>query len=136
MTIDATLQQIDDHILQLQKQRENVLLLGDKLKDFPHEVSLAVFGEFIDIEHLDRAKVVALISHLKSGKWDKTPSGSPGKIDYVNTGFLNGAKMRIWAADPPPSCKLVEEQVEIPAQPARIEKRLKLVCKEHELAAV
>lgn len=136
MTINATLEQIESSIKRLERQRESVLLLGEKLKDFPHEVSLTVFAEFVDFDNLNRAQVVALITHLKSGKWNKSPSGTPGKIDYVNETFLPGAKLRIWSAEPPASCKLVEEEVEIPAVPARIEKRMKLVCKEHEPASV
>lgn len=136
MTIDSTLERIDAQIETLKRQRENVVLLGEKLADFPHDVNLSVYGEFVDFDNLTRAQVVALITHLKSGKWDKSPSNQSGKIDYVNAGFLKDAKLRIWAAEPPASCKLVEEDVEIPAQPARIEKRMKLVCKEHVLASV
>lgn len=137
MTIQDTLDNIDAQIAKLNKQRESVVLLGAKLADYPHQVSLSVFGDYVDFNSLTRAETVSLITHLKSGKWDKTPSSSVSdKIDYVNSTFLPDAKLRIWGAEPPASCKVVEEDVEIPAQPARIEKRRKLVCRDHELQAV
>lgn len=136
MKIQESLDRIDAQIETLKKQRENVVLLGEKLADYPHEVSISAFGDFIDFDNLNRAQVVSLLTHLKSGKWDKAASGQAGKIDYVNSTFLKDAKLRIWGAEPPASCKIVEVEVEIPAQPARIEKQKKLVCKNHELQAI
>jgi hypothetical protein len=83
---------------------------------------------FLDFEQLTHAEVIEIIQKLP-GAWDKNENGA--RIDYIRREPLNcGVKLRIWAGEPPPSCRIIEEEVEIPAVPARKELRKKLVCKE------
>jgi hypothetical protein len=132
MNMQDSIDRLDRQIETLQKQRGAMLILRDKLADFPAELQVSTCNECLDFDNLSRADTIRLITHLKTGKWNKVPSSVSGKIDYRNTTFLPGITLRLWGAEPPASCRLVEEDVEIPAQPARTEKRLKLVCKEYE----
>lgn len=136
MNTQKTIERIDQQIATLQRQKQAVIALGEKLADYPHEIDISAYGDYVDFNNLNRTETVALITHMKFGKWDKSPSAYEGKIDYVNQTAIPDVKLRIWGAEPPPSCKLVETEVEIPAQPARMEKRITLQCKEHELQAV
>jgi hypothetical protein len=136
MNIQETLDSIDSQIERLKKQREAVVLIGEKLSDYPEQVGISTFMNFVDFDNPTRAQAVKLITHLKTGKWDKEPSSVEGKINYTNSTFVPGVTLRIYAAEPPHSCKVVEVDVEIPAQPARTVKQKKLVCKDHELQAI
>lgn len=80
----------------------------------------------IDFNHLPHEQIIELIKAV-GGKWDKVPtSGVDGKIDYSTE--VNGLKIRCWAGQPPPNCKLVEVLETIPDQPERIVTRMKLQC--------
>lgn len=120
----------------LARKRLALASLVARLDGFPSDVSLSFGyigdGTSIDIDNTDRAITTALISYLKAGIWTKEPAYN-ATINYVNTTLLN-IPIRIYGAEPPPSCKIVEEDVEIPAQPARIEKRKRVVCpSEHQV---
>jgi hypothetical protein len=69
-----------------------------------------------------------LLAGLKAfgGDWEKEAMDG-GTVNYSQ--MINGLSIRFFSAPPPPNCRLEEEEVLIPAQPSRIEKRLKLVCK-------
>lgn len=136
MTLDTQIKNIDRQITLLRSQREALVLLASKLNTFDEQLSVSTHGDYIDFDNLKRGQVVKLLSHLKSGKWKKEPGYESGKINYINETFLPDTKLRLYAAEPPASCKLVEEEIEIPAQPARKEKRIRLVCKDHELQTV
>lgn len=138
--INELLQAIDEEekkmLETIAKKRETLRLLQPKLESFTSDLSLSFggYGDWtsIDFDYPGRAVTVDLISHIKAGKWDKELSYVDGKIDYSNT-TMCPLKLRIYAAEPPGSCKIIETPVEIPAQPARIEMRKKVVCTEHQL---
>ncbi len=75
---------------------------------------------------------VQVLMQLAPG-WDKKTWD--GGIDY--DAEVDGVCYKIRAADGalPPTCKLVEKEVEIPAQPARIEKRMVIECATLEATA-
>lgn len=85
-------------------------------------------NQSLDFDCLPHSEVMKVISIL-GGKWTKKLAGT--KIDY--SADIDGFLVRCWSGEPPPSCKIVEETVEIPAQPATTEKRLRLVCDEGSL---
>jgi hypothetical protein len=138
--INELLQQLDteekDFAEMLAKKRETLRMLQPKLEGFDKDLSLSFCGygnyQKLDFNYPGRETTVTLIAHIKAGKWDKTLSGANGKIDYVNK-TLCPLELRIYAADPPGSCKIVEIPEEVPAQPARIVIRKKVVCTEHQL---
>jgi len=132
MNIEYNIKRIDECIATLQKQRDAFVKLGERLAGIKTPVHFSIAGDMIDIDLPKRGEVVDIIKHLKTGKWRKQISCSaPDKVDYYNDTFFLGVKIRMYQAEPPASCKIVMEDVVIPAQPERIEKRPKLVCKEH-----
>jgi hypothetical protein len=80
----------------------------------------------LDFDHLPHAKVISVVRSL-GGKWKKTPTGD-NRIHY--TAEIDGMTVRCYAGEPPPSCKLVEVEVHVPAQviPAHTVKKMKMVC--------
>jgi len=93
--------------------------------------TLSVCGNTIDFDNPSRLDVEKLLIHLKGGKWDKQPGCAEAKVNYeTREEFLPGFKVRLWSAPPPRTCRIVEEEIEVPAQPARKEIRKRLVCSE------
>ena len=84
-------------------------------------------GMVLDLNYLTHDEIIKVIQ-IFPGKWDKELNGA--RINYIN----REAKVRCYAGEPPPSCRLVEEEIEIPPQPARKEKRFRLVCKDETAA--
>lgn len=84
----------------------------------------SIFSDYLDFNGLTREETLAVISSLKAGKWVKTANNAfPETIDY-NT-EIDGMKVRLWAAAPPDSCRIVEFEEEVPA--TKIVRR-KLIC--------
>lgn len=81
----------------------------------------------IDIDNLDHDDTMRVMRALNAGRWDRKESGVEGKLDYVAT--VNGLTVRLWAAAPPDSCRVVEEEYEIPATRAV---RKRIICREDE----
>lgn len=134
MNIETRLAEIQSVIdgLQLKKQ----WLLNNRTKieelDLQEKVSFGYGSRSIDFDYLAHDKVVEVVRTF-GGKWAKTPSGDNGKIDYETA--LDGVTIRCWAGEPPPSCKIVEVEEDVPAQPASKRIVRKMVCKETEVAA-
>lgn len=92
----------------------------DSLPDRPF-----VFEQQIDFNSLPHTQVVDVIKAF-GGKWDKSISSGGERVDY-NT-VCDGVAVRCWNGEPPPSCKIVEEEVEVAAVPAHKKMVRKLVC--------
>lgn len=83
--------------------------------------------ESIDFDRLTHDDVVKVLKAL-GGKWDKeVNSAESSRVDYSTK--IDGLKVRLWAGEPPPNCKIVEVQEEIPAVPATTRTVRRLVCK-------
>jgi hypothetical protein len=78
-----------------------------------------------DFENLKHPDVIRIISAFP-GKWKKEPAGD-ARVNYSTT--FDGMQIRCYRGEPPANCKIVYEEVEIPA---RKERRAKLVCREVE----
>src|SRR5207244_1382037 len=85
----------------------------------------------IDFDKLSHPEIVRVIQTFP-GTWSKTPSGEASgiRIDYHSQ--FDGMKLRCWAGEAPPNCKIIEETVEVPAQPATTRTVRKLVCANSE----
>lgn len=84
----------------------------------------------VDFNLLPHADVIKVIRAV-GGKWKKTLNTSADKkprIDYETE--VDGYRIRCWAGEPPPTCRLVEVEEEIPEQviPAHKIKKVKMVC--------
>ncbi len=85
---------------------------------------LTVFDAGIDFDHLSREDATQVMRHIGGGKWRKNVNTSYAEcLDYITE--INGIRVRLWAASPPETCRVVEIEEEIPAQ--KIIRR-KLVC--------
>lgn len=134
--INELLENLVDEQTQLNLKLKGLNELQPKIQEFPLDLRIGFgYPTCIDIEYPGRKAVVDLITHFKAGKWDKELSGVEGKINYLNKTLLS-LPLRIYAAEPPPSCRIVEEDTLIPAQPARVIKRKKVVCTEHQLTPI
>lgn len=80
-------------------------------------------GEMM-IYGLDHDRAIACMSAIGAGKWKKKLCpGNSLTIDYNTT--VDGVDVEIYGTPPPASCKIVEEEIEVPA---RKEIKLTLVC--------
>lgn len=90
--------------------------------------NIDAMGYSIDVNNPTREQSLAIIRAF-GGDWEKNLT--PGMSDKVNyTAEIDGRHVRLWASAPPPSCRLVEQEYIVPAQPERIEKRMVLKCTE------
>lgn len=108
--------------------------MGIKLiKQLPDDLveKVTLFANKIDFDYLKHSDIMRVIKHIP-GEWIKSPALDPTKIDYILDMVELDLQVRCWAGEPPPSCKIVEEEVIVPEQviPARVEIRRKLVCNE------
>jgi hypothetical protein len=88
-----------------------------------------IYNEYLDFNQLSREQALTVIGMLKAGEWTKSVNACmPELIDY-NT-EINGIKVRLWAAAPPDSCRVVEVEEEVPA--TKIVRR-KLICSDPEV---
>jgi len=101
---------------------------------------VSLSGGLVDFDRLPHKEVIRVIRTL-GGKWKKSVNvhADPGKtkIDYVAE--INGKTFRCWGGDPPPSCRLVEVEEDVPELVIKAHKKkvMKLICTgEHEPAAV
>lgn len=112
---------------EIERKQHEIQRLEDLLVTFPAlgdlTVDVSFCGSYLDFDHLSHEDVIKVIKAV-GGKWNKEPCD--GKINYSTT--IEGMRLRCWQGEPPPSCRIVEEEVVIPAQPERREMRRKLVC--------
>jgi hypothetical protein len=102
-------------------------------QDCELEQATITFCGTLDFDNPTRADVQNLMRVLGGGKWTKEKSGTDGRLNYETEQpvFGGDVKLRLWAAQPPGTCRMVEKKVVIPAEPAkpeRIEVRMVLKC--------
>lgn len=85
-----------------------------------------IYSDQIDVNNLEHADALRVMRALNAGRWERKESGVEGKLDYI--AVIDGWKVRLWAAGPPDSCRVVEEEYEIPAVPARTGTRKRVIC--------
>lgn len=92
------------------------------------EPKATVYCDGIDINRPTREEAKAIRAKLPKGlKWRKELCGDQSTLNYSTV--VEGVTIRLWSTPPPPSCKIVYEEILIPARTERIPK---LVCKETE----
>ena len=75
--------------------------------------------------NLTRDDTLELIRMVGAGQWLKAVNANHAdKLDYITT--IDGVHFQIYAAPPPTSCRIVEEEIEVPAHK---EIKRTLVCK-------
>lgn len=130
-------QQIDNAIAAQNAAIENIGKAIEALRFFQAQyldleldkATVSYYGGYIDFNTPSRNDVRAILSRIKGGKWSKCKNSNESSLNYISEReIVPGVKFRIWGAEPPPSCKLVEEDVLVEAVPAHIEKRFRMVC--------
>lgn len=130
----SVLKNIDNTILELNKSlnwsyyaRAFVL---EHLATFDQLPDATCFGTYIDFNSLPHDQVMEVVKAFP-GRWKKEPDGN-GKIHYSIT-LRNSSKVtelieiviRCYSGEPPPNCKVIYEDVLVPA---RTERRAKMIC--------
>ncbi len=112
---------IDAHIGWLKKHREII----DRLSIAP-----SLFAMGLDFDRANRSQILEIIKAFP-GVWDKNINSSDStKMDYVRRSSDSEPRIRIWSGELPPTCKLVEEWVDVPPMPATRIKKLVVKCSE------
>ncbi len=111
----------NQHMMWLRRNRQYLERLPDSLLDKTDHSP----GFRIDFNHLTHAETIQVIRAF-GGKWDK--KYDEDKINYTRRDEVDGLIIRVWQGEPPPFCKIVEVEVEVPAQAATTKKVKKVVC--------
>ncbi len=93
-------------------------------------------GEFVDFDYLEHQDIIKVVRNL-GGKWSKKlNSVHQGKIDYEQQ--IAGVTVRCYAGKPPPSCRLIDVEEDVPEQVIPAHKRIvkKMICTDAEPVAV
>jgi hypothetical protein len=123
-SIADTIKDLEQEIIDKQK-----VLQWLHAHPLPDGVKLTAQRHSIDIDRpADRDLVAAIMKALAAGRWERSTNVNGQSVDYW--ALVDGIGIRLWQAPPPPSCHLEYDEVAIPAQPARIEKRARLVCQD------
>lgn len=103
------------------------LKIEELLSELPTSIrtKIASYKEGIDIDNLEHDEVLIVMRVLAIGRWERKESGVEGKLDYVGT--KDGIRIRLYAAGPPDSCRVVEEEYDIPASKGV---RRRVICRE------
>lgn len=122
---------------ELEKLRDEIRRCVDRMqwieahKKALEELPEATFcGARLDFDRLEHAEVIKVVRKL-GGKWKKTKNvnaNATPTIDYEAE--VAGVTVRCWGGKPPPSCRLVEVEEDVPEQviPAHKRKTLKMIC--------
>lgn len=105
---------------------KNIQIMRGILHKVPKEVlhKVSVILDSLDFDHLTREEAVAVMSSVQAGEWRKAQNDHfEASIDY--TAVIEGVTVRLWAAAPPGTCRVVETTEEIPA---RTITHRKLIC--------
>lgn len=106
--IQADIDRLTLAISWLKSNREQIERLGI--------VPFAYNGQ-MDFNNPTRSQILEIIKAFP-GKWQKSVcAAEPTKMDYTRE-IPGEMTLRIWGGELPPCCQLVEEWVDVPAQPA------------------
>ena len=121
--VESVLQTIRDHVARLQAMENFVL----KHSDFLESYNFDTLCQKVDFNQATRLEIIAIMYYF-TGKWSKEYLGT--QLNYIQV--IDGVTVRIYDAELPPSCKIVDEIIDIEAVtiPARTEVRKKIVCNE------
>jgi hypothetical protein len=126
-----------DNALEVIDRKKQLLLLQEaflrKEADFIEslECTPSIWNENIDFDYPSHADAIKIIRHF-GGRWNK--SYLANRVNY--TQIADGMTLRLYEGEPPPSCRIVEEMVDVPETviPARRELVKKLVCREEKVS--
>lgn len=78
----------------------------------------------LEMNNLTRDEVIIATRELNGGKWTKKPNSYDAlALDYETR--IDGIRVRLWAAAPPGTCRIIEEKFTIPASETTVRR---LIC--------
>jgi len=116
----------------IQILKANIRKAGEQIRWFrKHQKELeqlpdgTYYGGKVDFDGLKHEQVIKVVRAL-GGKWKKTLNES--RVDYEAE--IDGQAVRCWRGQPPPSCRMVEVEEDVPEKiiPAHKVKKMKMVC--------
>lgn len=125
----------------IEQNRKRIKWLRQRKKILEKLPEARMCGTTLDFDDLPHAEVIKVVRAL-GGKWKKDKNSvRDGRVDYTQK--IDGMDVRCWAGEPPPSCRLVEIEVQVPEEhipaktiPAHTKKVFKMVCSGDEPLAV
>lgn len=126
---------VDERLKWLQRERDEITshiewLHSNRAALERIGIAPSRFWEYIDFNNPTRQQILEIIKAFP-GRWQKSVNEThAGRMDYVREHEEGGLRYRIWAGELPPTCKLVEEWVDVPAQPATRMLRKVVKCPE------
>ena len=121
---ETAIQLLNASIAQLARRRDWIAIHADLIEQV--DVIPSGYDMVFDFDYLTHDKII-LVIQLFPGKWEKSLDGE--KITYTRE-EVEGVTIRCYRGEPPPSCKIVEEEVVVPEHVVPETKKLvrKLVC--------
>lgn len=112
---------IDDEIKNAAKRMRELAARIRWLRD--HRKSLEPLpdgnwcGDTLDFDRLNHADVIRVVKTF-GGKWSKDSNTHADRakptINYTRKESVSGITVRCWGGSPPPSCRLVEVEEQVP----------------------
>ena len=126
MNVDQEVKELREKCAGIRAQIKWLIANQSKLADLP-ALGSCVPGAAVDFDNLEHKDVIKVVKAF-GGKWKKTANSQSGKVDYSTE--INGTIIRCWAAQAPPSCKLIEVEEHVPEQviPAHTVKKYVMKC--------
>ena len=124
MNVKETIARLEREIEDRKKSIAFLTLKENALESLP-PAEFYDFNKSLDFNFLSHDQVIQVVKAI-GGKWKKEPKDD--KVNYTTE--KDGITIRIYQGEPPPNCRIVQEEYEVPAQPAFKAMRSKLVCKE------
>ena len=129
MKNEKVIARLREKVASLNRRIEWLIEHTDQMEQCP-EASISLLFDTMDFDLLSHAEVVKVLLAFP-GYWNKKIDENDGKPTIHYTQEVDGITVRCWHGQPPPSCRIVEESVEIPETviPAHKEIKRKLVCR-------
>jgi len=122
---------IEEAKTRYERELDMLVRMAGVINSLPEHISerCCIYNDYLDFNQLSREESLTIMKTLSAGKWAKSVNNYDSTtIDY-NT-EIDGIKVRLWAAAPPDSCRVIEVEEEVPA--TKIIRR-KLICNETRL---
>lgn len=132
-------EEIERQMTELKSIRDRIKWLRSHKAELEKLPAGRMCGDTLDFDRLPHADVIKVVRTL-GGKWHKSENkhadSSRTTIDYESD--VSGRRVRCWGGEPPPSCRIVEVEEDVPEQviPAHKRKVKKMICTGQEPVAV
>lgn len=80
-------------------------------------ITPSFYGWSLEFDYLSHEKVMMVVKAFP-GRWAKELSYNGDKIDYSIK--FDGMDVKCCAGEPPPSCRIIEEEIEVPATKRKV----------------